>query len=174
MHIRQLLLIPTALCGLLMAAPLAPAEDDSAAQAAIAVEIWRPGTGVQSFFEVSEYQKCFVLGPYYRASERLWLKARLPIFFARSLTYDGAEPSASGLGDLSVQADYAWPMSAKNTHRRTSQDVVVPTGDSEKMDDGYLAPLGTGVWGDSAWAAVLAPGAPLGVSREPGGALEHG
>jgi hypothetical protein len=131
MHIRQFLLIPTALRGLLKAAPLVLAEDDPAAEAAIAVEIWRPVTGVQSFFEVSEYQKCFVLDPYYRASERLWLKARLPIFFERSLTYHGAEPSASGLGDLSVQADYAWPMSAKNTHLRTGLGVVVPTGDSK-------------------------------------------
>ena len=105
--------------------------------------------GIESLFEVSDHQKCFVAGPYYRASQRLWLKARLPVIFERTMTYFDAQPSASGLGDLSVQVDYAWPLPAKNTRLRTRLDVVVPTGDSEKMDGQYLVPLGTGAWGFS-------------------------
>jgi hypothetical protein len=113
------------------------------------VEAWHPGFGVESIFEVSEHQSCFVVGPYYRAGKRLWLKARLPVIFARTVTYYDAQPSASGLGDLSLQADYAWPLGAKNASLRTRLDVVVPTGDSESMDGEYLVPLGTGAWGFS-------------------------
>jgi hypothetical protein len=112
-------------------------------------ETWRDGVGVTSLFEVSRQQRCFVLGPFYRAAERLWLKARMPVIFERTLTYYDAQPSASGLGDLSLQVDYAWPLRAAKTQLRTRLDVVVPTGDSEKMDGEYLVPLGTGAWGFS-------------------------
>jgi hypothetical protein len=127
----------------------APGEEGRDATGEIAVESLRPGIGVESLFEVSNHQKSFVLGPYYRLGKRVWLKARLPIIFERTMTYFDAEPSASGLGDLSLQVDYAWPMHAKNTHLRTRLDVAVPTGDSEKMDGQYLVPLGTGAWGFS-------------------------
>jgi hypothetical protein len=125
-----------------------PGEEGLDATGESAVETGRPGIGVESLFEVSSHQKSFVLGPYYRFGKRVWLKARLPIIFERTMTYFDAKPSASGLGDLSLQVDYAWPMHA-NTHLRTRLDVAVPTGDSEKTDGQYLVPLGTGAWGFS-------------------------
>ncbi len=133
----------------LMPPPSADAGAKDGALGSPDAETWRPGFGVESLFEVSDHQTCFVLGPYYRVKERLWLKARLPLIFERTMTYYDAEPSASGLGDLSLQVDYAWPMPAKTTSLRTRLDVVVPTGDSEKMDGDYLVPLGTGAWGFS-------------------------
>ncbi len=133
----------------LMPAPLADPGGKDGGAGGVDVLTWRPGIGVESLFEVSQHQSCFVLGPYYRVKERLWLKARLPVIFERTLTYYDAEPSASGLGDLSLQVDYAWPMGRKDTSLRTRLDVVVPTGDSEKMDGDYLVPLGTGAWGFS-------------------------
>ena len=126
-----------------------PAAASARDQEPGAPEPWQGGVGVTSLFEVSQRQKCFVLGPFYRATERLWLKARLPLIFERTLTYYDAEASAAGLGDLSLQADYAWRPRAAKDHLRTRLDVVVPTGDSEKMDGEHLVPLGTGAWGFS-------------------------
>lgn len=133
----------------LMPPPAADTGRLDAGADGLAVETWRPSFGVESLFEVSEHQSCFVVGPYYRARQRLWLKARLPVIFSRTLTYYDAEASASGLGDLSLQADYVWPLGAKNAGLRTRLDVVVPTGDSEHQDGDYLVPLGTGAWGFS-------------------------
>lgn len=107
------------------------------------------GPGVESYFEVAQHQKCWILGPYYQASERLRFKARLPLIFARTLTYYDAEPSASGLGDLNLQINYGWPARRDAMRLQARLDVIIPTGDSDHLEGDHLVPLGTGAWGFS-------------------------
>jgi len=104
-------------------------------------------TGVSGYVEVGSDQKTGLLTPFYHVNPNLTLKARVPLIFNRTMYYFGAEPSASGLGDVSVDAQYE-RVAGPGAVWRVMASVKLPTGDEEKMvEEGgveYNVPLGTG------------------------------
>jgi len=100
--------------------------------------------GVSSYIEFSDKQKSGLLTPFYRLSPSLALKARVPLILSKKVEFFGTEGKASGLGDVSLEAEYSKIRSAGEI-LSLSLSVKLPTGDDEKLDNGIAVPLGTGV-----------------------------
>lgn len=103
--------------------------------------------GVSGYVEVSTDQKSGLLTPFYRLNPNLSLKARVPLIFDRTMHFFGTDASASGLGDVSVDAQYE-RAAGPGAVWRVMASVKLPTGDDENVEevDGfeYGVPLGTG------------------------------
>jgi hypothetical protein len=105
--------------------------------------------GLNSYVEVSSNMKAGLLTPFYRFSPQLMLKARVPLIFERKMNFWGNEATASGLGDVSLDAEYTKALSSPGTLFRLQLSAKLPTGDDEKVvqDDAgndVTVPLGTG------------------------------
>ncbi|MBU0742685.1 hypothetical protein KKG45_06615 [bacterium] len=107
------------------------------------------GAGISTYVDVTENMKAGVLTPFYRFSPMFAMKAHVPLIFDRTLNYFGYDASASGLGDITLDAEYTKPLAAPGTQLRFAASVKLPTGNEEKTvedDTGfeYAVPLGTG------------------------------
>lgn len=108
------------------------------------------GAGINGYVDVNEDMKAGVLTPFYRFSPAFAVKAHVPLIWDRTLRYFGdTTASASGLGDVVVDADYTRHLSAPGTLLRFTGSVKLATGDEEKMVDDSNdiernVPLGTG------------------------------
>ncbi len=108
-----------------------------------AVQPDKGDVGVTSYFEFSDTQKAGLLTPFYRLSRSLALKARVPLIFNKTVTFGTNEGKASGLGDVTFEAEYSKVRSAGAVFSFTGS-VKLPTGDEEKVDNFIAVPLGTG------------------------------
>jgi len=106
------------------------------------------GFGAASFFEVTSDQQSGVVAPYYRFKRRLALKVHVPIIFSKTYHFFGTDVDASGLGDMTVDGEYVWPLHIRRGQLRTQFSVKLPTGDDTKTTSeggfDYITPLGTG------------------------------
>ncbi len=106
------------------------------------------GAGATSYFEVTSDMQAGVVAPYYRFKRRLALKVHVPIIFSKTYHYFGTDVDAGGIGDITVDGEYVWPLHVRNGQLRTQFSVKLPTGDDEKTtEEGgfeYATPLGTG------------------------------
>jgi len=105
--------------------------------------------GVNTYVDMTETMKAGVLTPFYRFSPKFAMKAHVPIIWDMTRNFGGDDLSASGLGDVTVDAEYTRPLATPGTLLRFSASVKLPTGDDEKTvkDDGgfeWAMPLGTG------------------------------
>jgi hypothetical protein len=116
----------------------------------VAGEPVAPATvGLNSYIEVGSNMKAGLLTPFYRFSPQFALKARVPLIFERKMNFFGSEATASGLGDVSLDAEYTKALSSPGTLFRLQLTAKLPTGDDEKMAEDefgneYNIPLGTG------------------------------
>ncbi|HPF35934.1 MAG TPA: hypothetical protein P5571_09810 [Candidatus Krumholzibacteria bacterium] len=115
---------------------------DKAGDAAAAANV-----GVSGYVEVTSDQKLGLLTPFYRFNPNLSLKARVPLIFDRTAHFYAADASASGLGDVALDAQYE-RLAGPGAVWRLMASVKLPTGDDENTVevDGfeYGVPLGTG------------------------------
>ncbi len=107
------------------------------------------GAGINGYVDVNEDMKAGVLTPFYRFSPAFAVKAHVPLIWDRTLKFFNSEASASGLGDVVVDADYTRRLSTPGTLLRFTGSVKLATGDEEKMakdefDVEQNVPLGTG------------------------------
>lgn len=124
----------------------APVAEDPVATGSPAVG---SNLAISAYVDVTDKMKSGVLTPSYRFSPAFAVKAQLPIIWDRTLNYWGYDASASGLGDIALDAEYTKFLGAPGTLLRFAASVKLPTGDDEKTveDDlgtEYLVPLGTG------------------------------
>ncbi len=100
---------------------------------------------VGAYVDVTSELKLFTFVPSYTFAQKLALKVRVPWIFERKLEYFEHEATASGLGDVAIDAEYTHRFARPGRALRFMASVKLPTGDDEKMDDDdYLVPLGTG------------------------------
>ncbi len=105
--------------------------------------------GVGAYVEVSSDMKAGLLTPSYRISPQFKLKARVPLIFERKMYFWGSEATASGLGDICLDAEYTKVLGTPGKLFRLQVTAKLPTGDDEKKvedDAGFeqIVPLGTG------------------------------
>ncbi len=103
----------------------------------------RGDMGLSSYIEFSDTQKSGLLTPYYHLTPMLVLKARVPLILSKTVNFWGTEGKASGLGDVTVAAEYT-KFLGDGAVFGFEGSVKLPTGDEEKEDNGIAVPLGTG------------------------------
>jgi len=124
-----------------MAGDFAPVPDDPAVDSGT---VPAP-VGVASYFEVTDDQQVAVISPSYQFNDWLQAKVRLPYIFKQTYHHFGTDATASGLGDITVDAVYSRPVGAAGALLRLQASAKLPTGDDEKVDDdGFATPLGSG------------------------------
>ena len=129
--------------------PTAPAGETGAYGEEGEGDLLQPdGLGATSYFEVTSDQQSGVVAPYFRFMRRLALKVHVPIIFNKTFHYFGTDADASGIGDMTVDGEYVWPLHIRRGQLRTQFSVKLPTGDDEKTTNvngtDYATPLGTG------------------------------
>lgn len=97
------------------------------------------GAGAETFVS-SKNQRITI--PLKFAYEKFIFGASVPYYFKRTISYVDKDVEASGVGDVSVNVGYGDFFSGGYWSLATF--VKLPTGDDENVEDGYLAPLGTG------------------------------
>jgi hypothetical protein len=103
-----------------------------------------------AFVDVSSDLTMFNFAPWYTFAERFRLKVHVPWIFQRKLEYmdfmtgDPVDATASGLGDITVDAGYTHRFASPGQVLRVQASVKLPTGDDEARDGDYAVPLGTG------------------------------
>lgn len=100
--------------------------------------------GLNTLFEVGSKQRNWVFTPYYDVTSNLSIQVGIPYILQRTMKYYDKDVTASGIGDVTIDASYIWPFADSGNVFNTRVCVKLPTGDSEAMDGGYLVPLGTG------------------------------
>jgi uncharacterized protein YkuJ len=70
------------------------------------------------------------------------LAVSLPYFYYRAMEYSHGTVATTGMGD--VLAGVSYKKKTDNMAAEVLLNVKLPTGDENKMVDGYLVPLGTG------------------------------
>ena len=103
-----------------------------------------------AFVDVTGDLTMFNFAPWYTFAERFRLKVHVPWIFERKLEYldfmtgDPVDATASGLGDITIDAGYTHRFASPGQVLRVQASVKLPTGDDEARDGDYVVPLGSG------------------------------
>ncbi len=139
-----------------------PTADDFAAPQDQGTAAAAGQMGISAYVDVTSDISSGVLTPFYRVSRALAFKAHVPLIFNSTRHYFGFDAEASGIGDITLDAEYTKRM--KRGELRFQGSVKLPTGDETKTDTDefdteWPVPLGTGgtdllVRGQYAWSSV--------------------
>ena len=100
---------------------------------------------VSGYFDVTEQLRLFQVGPAYAFTPAFRAKVRVPWIIERRLAYYAHEATASGLGDVAVDLEYARTFASSGQRVGLLASVKLPTGDEEHLDsEDYAVPLGSG------------------------------
>jgi len=84
----------------------------------------------------------FVRIPLRYSWKQLSMDASIPYFFKREMNYASGKKSTSGIGDALLKTSYYF--AGKSFRNELQFSVKFPTGDENKIVDGFLVPLGSG------------------------------